>query len=102
MFVKTCSKADRPLPHGKFAALTNHLPPLFSLGTGESGKSTFIKQMRIIHGRGYSADEKAGFARLVRQNVLAAMQALIRAMDSLGIPYQRDRSQVDSEEGWEN
>nr|XP_040038715.1 guanine nucleotide-binding protein G(q) subunit alpha-like isoform X2 [Gasterosteus aculeatus aculeatus] len=52
--------------------------------------------MRIIHGRGYSADEKAGFARLVRQNVLAAMQALIRAMDSLGIPYQRDRSQADA------
>ncbi|XP_040038714.2 guanine nucleotide-binding protein G(q) subunit alpha [Gasterosteus aculeatus] len=69
---------------------------LLLLGTGESGKSTFIKQMRIIHGRGYSADEKAGFARLVRQNVLAAMQALIRAMDSLGIPYQRDRSQADA------
>jgi hypothetical protein len=28
------------------------------IGTGESGKSTFIKQMRIIHGAGYSDDDK--------------------------------------------
>jgi|688.fasta_scaffold192100_1 uridine kinase len=31
---------------------------LFVAGTGESGKSTFIKQMRIIHGAGYSDDDK--------------------------------------------
>jgi hypothetical protein len=31
---------------------------LFIAGTGESGKSTFIKQMRIIHGAGYSDDDK--------------------------------------------
>jgi hypothetical protein len=33
-------------------------PVLFVTGTGESGKSTFIKQMRIIHGAGYSDDDK--------------------------------------------
>lgn len=57
------------------------------LGTGESGKSTFIKQMRIIHGSGYSEEDKRGFIRLVYQNVFMAMQAMIRAMDTLGIPY---------------
>jgi hypothetical protein len=31
---------------------------IFIIGTGESGKSTFIKQMRIIHGAGYSDDDK--------------------------------------------
>uniref|UniRef100_A0A914VA31 Uncharacterized protein n=2 Tax=Plectus sambesii TaxID=2011161 RepID=A0A914VA31_9BILA len=55
--------------------------------TGESGKSTFIKQMRIIHGSGYSEEDKRGFIRLVYQNVFMAMQAMIRAMDTLGIPY---------------
>ncbi|NXN03893.1 GNAQ protein, partial [Sylvia borin] len=32
-------------------------------GTGESGKSTFIKQMRIIHGSGYSDEDKRGFRK---------------------------------------
>ncbi|KAF7666470.1 hypothetical protein LDENG_00106620 [Lucifuga dentata] len=61
---------------------------LLLLGTGESGKSTFIKQMRIIHGRGYSEEEKRTFARLVYQNIFTAMQAMIQAMNILQIPYQ--------------
>uniref|UniRef100_A0A8D0F805 Uncharacterized protein n=1 Tax=Strix occidentalis caurina TaxID=311401 RepID=A0A8D0F805_STROC len=57
-------------------------------GTGESGKSTFIKQMRIIHGSGYSDEDKRGFTKLVYQNIFTAMQAMIRAMDTLKIPYK--------------
>ncbi|XP_007524874.1 guanine nucleotide-binding protein subunit alpha-11 [Erinaceus europaeus] len=67
---------------------------LLLLGAGESGKSTFIKQMRIIHGAGYSEEDKRGFARLVHHNVLTAAQALVRAMDALRIPYEDSRSQA--------
>ncbi|XP_010174431.2 guanine nucleotide-binding protein subunit alpha-14 [Antrostomus carolinensis] len=56
-------------------------------GTGESGKSTFIKQMRIIHGTGYSEEDRKGFTKLVFQNIFTAMQAMIRAMDTLKIQY---------------
>lgn len=56
-------------------------------GTGESGKSTFIKQMRIIHGSGYSEDDKRGFIKLVYQNIFMAMQSMIRAMELLTIQY---------------
>uniref|UniRef100_A0A8C2QUZ1 Guanine nucleotide-binding protein subunit alpha n=2 Tax=Caprinae TaxID=9963 RepID=A0A8C2QUZ1_CAPHI len=56
-------------------------------GTGESGKSTFIKQMRIIHGSGYSDEDRKGFTKLVYQNIFTAVQALIRAMDTLKIQY---------------
>lgn len=59
----------------------------FATGTGESGKSTFIKQMRIIHGAGYSDDDKRGFIKLVYQNIFMAMQSMIRAMDLLKIKY---------------
>lgn len=31
------------------------------LGTGESGKSTLVKQMKIIHNEGYSLDEMLEF-----------------------------------------
>ncbi|XP_050790110.1 guanine nucleotide-binding protein subunit alpha-15 [Gopherus flavomarginatus] len=60
---------------------------LLLLGAGESGKSTFIKQLRIIHGAGYSEEDRKGFARLVYQNVFASMQAMIGAMETLQIPY---------------
>jgi hypothetical protein len=66
----------------------------FALGTGESGKSTFIKQMRIIHGAGYTDEDKRGFIKLVFQNIFMAMQSMIRAMDMLKIQYENPDSQV--------
>jgi guanine nucleotide-binding protein G(q) subunit alpha len=63
-------------------------------GTGESGKSTFIKQMRIIHGSGYTDDDKRGFIKLVFQNIFMAMQSMIRAMDLLKIQYEHPESPV--------
>ncbi|XP_059847178.1 guanine nucleotide-binding protein subunit alpha-11-like [Hypanus sabinus] len=61
---------------------------LLLLGTGESGKSTFIKQMRIIHGSGYSEEDRKAFAKLVYQNIITSMQSITRAMDTLNIQYQ--------------
>ena len=63
-------------------------------GTGESGKSTFIKQMRIIHGSGYSDEDKRTFIKLVYQNIFMAMQSMIKAMDMLKIPYKDPRNYV--------
>lgn len=68
--------------------LIPHLTLQYShTGTGESGKSTFIKQMRIIHGSGYSDDDKRGYIKLVFQNIFMAMQSMIKAMDMLKISY---------------
>lgn len=67
------------------------LPPP---GTGESGKSTFIKQMRIIHGSGYTEEDRKGFTKLVYQNIFTAMQAMIRAMDTLKIQYTSKENEV--------
>ncbi|KAF7694964.1 guanine nucleotide-binding protein subunit alpha-14 [Silurus meridionalis] len=58
---------------------------LLLLGTGESGKSTFIKQMRIIHGAGYTEEDRKTFTKLVFQNIITAMQSMIRAMETLSI-----------------
>ncbi|MEQ2215944.1 hypothetical protein XENOCAPTIV_008230 [Xenoophorus captivus] len=65
-------------------------------GTGESGKSTFIKQMRIIHGQGYSEADRRGFTRVVFQNIITAIQALIDAMRHLKIDYVDDQNIVRS------
>ncbi|RDD47518.1 Guanine nucleotide-binding protein G(q) subunit alpha [Trichoplax sp. H2] len=70
---------------------------LLLLGTGESGKSTFIKQMRIIHGKGYTDNDRAEFTQLVFQNIFTAIQALVKAMETLNITYehQSNRQRVD-------
>ncbi|XP_014899532.1 guanine nucleotide-binding protein subunit alpha-11-like [Poecilia latipinna] len=66
---------------------------LLLLGTGESGKSTFIKQMRIIHGRGYSEEDRRGFTGLIYENIFTAMQAMIQAMSTLQISYKYKHNQ---------
>ena len=70
-----------------------------SAGTGESGKSTFIKQMRIIHGAGYSEEDKRGFTKLVYQNIFTAMQAMVRAMETLKILYKYEQNKVRASPG---
>ncbi|KAL1022965.1 hypothetical protein UPYG_G00034790 [Umbra pygmaea] len=57
------------------------------LGTGESGKTTFIRQMRIIHGRGFSEQERRDFAKLIYQNIFTAVKAMTQAMTTLKLPY---------------
>ncbi|XP_026637127.1 guanine nucleotide-binding protein G(q) subunit alpha [Microtus ochrogaster] len=50
--------------------------------------------MRIIHGSGYSDEDKRGFTKLVYQNIFTAMQAMIRAMDTLKIPYKYEHNKA--------
>ncbi|KAM9743831.1 guanine nucleotide-binding protein subunit alpha-14-like isoform 1-T2 [Menidia menidia] len=71
---------------------------LLLLGTGESGKSTFIKQMRIIHGGGYTDEDKRNYAKLVYQNIYTSMQTMIRAMVALEISFSdpQNKSNADS------
>nr|AGJ70285.1 G protein subunit alpha q [Terebratalia transversa] len=69
---------------------------LLLLGTGESGKSTFIKQMRIIHGVGYTDDDKRSFIKIVYQNIFMAVTAMCRAMETLKIQYKDQRNEEHS------
>ena len=58
------------------------------LGAGESGKSTIFKQMRIIHGDGYSKAECEYYTRFVYSNTLQSLFAIIRAMEKLQIDFK--------------
>ena len=50
--------------------------------------------MRIIHGSGYTDEDKRGFIKLVFQNIFMAMQTMIRAMELLKIQYENPESAV--------
>lgn len=56
------------------------------LGTGACGKSTILKQMRILFMGGFSDEERTEGIELVRQNCLVSIQTLIRGCRDLDIP----------------
>uniref|UniRef100_A0A7N9AT00 Guanine nucleotide binding protein (G protein), alpha activating activity polypeptide O, b n=1 Tax=Mastacembelus armatus TaxID=205130 RepID=A0A7N9AT00_9TELE len=61
-------------------------------GGGESGKSTIVKQMKIIHEDGFSGDDVKQYKPVVYSNTIQSLAAILRAMDSLGIEFgDKDR-----------
>ncbi|EAT39145.1 AAEL009037-PA, partial [Aedes aegypti] len=50
---------------------------------GESGKSTIVKQMKIIHETGYSQEECEQYRPVVYSNTIQSLMAIIRAMGQL-------------------
>ena len=66
---------------------------LLLLGAGESGKSTIVKQMKIIHETGYSSEECLQYQPVVYSNTIQSLMAIIRAMGQLRIDF-RDPSRA--------
>eukprot|EP00063_Salmo_salar_P028043 XP_014002878.1 PREDICTED: guanine nucleotide-binding protein G(i) subunit alpha-1-like isoform X2 [Salmo salar] len=56
-------------------------------GAGESGKSTIVKQMKIIHEAGYSEEECKQYRVVVYSNTIQSIIAIIRAMGRLKIDF---------------
>ncbi|XP_017482889.1 PREDICTED: guanine nucleotide-binding protein subunit alpha homolog [Rhagoletis zephyria] len=69
---------------------------LLLLGAGESGKSTFLKQMRIIHGINFEPELIREYQYVIYQNVLRGMQVLIDARQKLEIPWENNERENDA------
>ncbi|KAI8839021.1 guanine nucleotide binding protein, alpha subunit [Chytriomyces cf. hyalinus JEL632] len=65
---------------------------LLLLGPGETGKSTVLKQFKLIYGDGYSQHEKIAFRTTILTNVMTCALSLINAMDMLKIPKSGGRN----------
>ncbi|KAJ7618036.1 heterotrimeric G protein alpha subunit B [Roridomyces roridus] len=55
------------------------------LGAGESGKSTVLKQFKLIHLNGYSVPERETFREIIFANTILSMRAILEAMPTLGL-----------------
>ena len=66
-------------------------------GSGESGKSTIVKQMKIIHLKGYSDDELYNYRPTVFKNLIECAKAVINAMRQFDIELavEENRSYCD-------
>ncbi|ANB13146.1 guanine nucleotide-binding protein subunit alpha [Sugiyamaella lignohabitans] len=56
------------------------------LGAGESGKSTVLKQMRLIHGTGFTSFERIQYSKVIWSDTVQSMRTMLQQADILGIP----------------
>lgn len=65
------------------------------LGTGESGKSTILKQMKIIHGENLSDGQQLEDVRhIIYFNIIKGIKVLIDARAKLSIPWSKDNDNI--------
>jgi len=64
---------------------------LLLLGAGGSGKSTLFKQMISIYGKGFSDQDRAGYAKIICENIITAMKTLCSQALSMGLKVAAER-----------
>ena len=57
-------------------------------------RSTFLKQMKLIHGRGFQAEEKRRTVPLIYQQILGIIRTLCTSMERLSINFDQQRNEV--------
>ncbi|KAK6753157.1 hypothetical protein RB195_012638 [Necator americanus] len=89
------SKAiDKEMMQGHIAQ--QKVVKLLLLGAGECGKSTVLKQMRILHDHGFSQEEAEQQKGVVYNNTVQAMAQILRAMNGLKISLEDPSKEADA------
>jgi len=63
---------------------------LLLLGTGDSGKSTFAKQMQLIHTEGFTVEKIRSTIPFLRMNTLDTMKILVSACNNWGLEFSEN------------
>ena len=64
------------------------------LGSGESGKSTILKQMKIINQNGYTKQELFTWRVIVYRNIVESAQALTQAIADFRLDFELHENKV--------
>ena len=64
---------------------------LLLLGAGESGKSTVLKQMKLLHKGGFTQQERMQYSQVIWVDVIQSMKILIIQGRKLGIRLECDQ-----------
>lgn len=90
-------------PHGRALSriyvLHRMLTPggLFApTGAGESGKSTVLKQMKLIYAQGFTKNERLEGKPVVFNNVVHSMRTIFDVMSDQGIEFENKENEVRS------
>ncbi|XP_051958513.1 guanine nucleotide-binding protein subunit alpha-13-like [Xyrauchen texanus] len=93
--IRKSKEIDKRLSREK--TYSKKLVKILLLGAGESGKSTFLKQMRIIHGQDFDQQAKEEFRCTIYSNVIKGIRVLVDAREKLHIPWGDPENQVHGE-----
>uniref|UniRef100_A0AC35U075 Guanine nucleotide-binding protein G(S) subunit alpha n=1 Tax=Rhabditophanes sp. KR3021 TaxID=114890 RepID=A0AC35U075_9BILA len=69
---------------------------LLLLGAGESGKSTIVKQMRILHINGFSDREKKEKVVEIKRNVRDSLAVILKAMPQINPSVTLDNESLEA------
>ncbi|MED6289765.1 Guanine nucleotide-binding protein subunit alpha-13 [Characodon lateralis] len=89
--IRKSKEIDRCLSREK--TFVKRLVKILLLGAGESGKSTFLKQMRIIHGQDFDQQAREDFRGTIYSNVIKGIRVLVDAREKLHIPWGDPKNQ---------
>jgi hypothetical protein len=65
-------------------------------GTGESGKSTVVKQMQIMHKNGFTEHEKKYLLPIINMNIIECLCILLKQIETKGLTYVNPANEVPS------
>ncbi|MCJ1239459.1 hypothetical protein MMC14_007455 [Varicellaria rhodocarpa] len=63
------------------------------LGAGESGKSTILKQMRLIYTDGFQEHERKEVRQVIFSNIVVAFKIIAEEMRDLGLQYENQETE---------
>lgn len=86
------SQIDRQI--AELARQERNVVKLLLLGAGESGKSTIVKQMKIIHNDGFTEEELRSFRPTVLDNLLSSMKYVLIGMGMLKINLENPKNKT--------
>ncbi|CAF0987549.1 unnamed protein product [Adineta steineri] len=66
---------------------------LLLLGNAEAGKSTFLKQMKLIHGQGFKEEEKHRIIPFIYKQIIIVVRCICRAMENLRINFENTKNE---------
>jgi GTPase SAR1 family protein len=69
---------------------------LLLLGTGESGKSTVAKQLRILHQQDWTIQERMEYKTLIYSNVISSLKVIIEAARKFKYTFTPENEQIAS------
>jgi guanine nucleotide-binding protein subunit alpha len=90
--VQRTARIDKTLKNDK--KLMDRTIKILLLGAGESGKSTIIKQMRIIHSGGFPEDERRQTRAVIYSNLVIAFKVLLDIMRAEQIDFELENTKV--------
>ncbi|KAJ3278204.1 guanine nucleotide-binding protein subunit alpha [Borealophlyctis nickersoniae] len=91
---KISDQIDEQLRKERLALQSAKNPRILLLGSGDSGKTTVLKQMKILHGDGFTDEERLAYRGSMQENILDSIRALVYALPKLEIKLENPANEV--------